>query len=197
MKKFFTVLFLMLLMGAAANGYVWMGYTWEPFGGHWYAPTKTIGNWDAVLSEALGFSGAEAHLVTINSLAENAWLTTTFDGMEPTGVASVGAWTGLEWISGDKHLSTSWAWESGESGIFIDTYDAFGDPEAGTHMYLHTASHVPQPGTWNYNLQHDEDEGKWLHGIIEIPVVIPAPSAIVLGGIGIFLFGLVRRHLAR
>jgi hypothetical protein len=50
-------------------------YTWQTYNGHEYAVTNTWESWIDAEAEAVLAGG---HLVTINNLAENAWVSETF-----------------------------------------------------------------------------------------------------------------------
>ena len=76
MKNWSIVSLLVMLMGSVAFGYTTSDYTWLSYGGHNYALTIDYGNWEDAEAEALAIG---AHLVTINTAEENAWIVANFD----------------------------------------------------------------------------------------------------------------------
>jgi hypothetical protein len=133
-------------------------------GGHWYALTLNRSTWDDAETEAVAVGG---HLVTIDDLAENAWLAETFkNALTQNGNDNI-AWLGLQYISGDRNDSTSWQWVSnGQSPTIWPIANVTHDD--GIHMYLHGNNHI-KPETWNWGKTHDIDSDFYPFGIIEIP----------------------------
>jgi hypothetical protein len=184
MKRYGVMVAVLLMVGSAASGaYTYADYTWWTYGGHEYAPTFTWGPWADVQAEAAA-NGWD--LVTVNDAAENAWLTSQFNG--PAGGYSA-IWIGFQYTGG------SWNWVSGEPITFTPPWSTwlFGYG-TGPHAYLHTAGHWA-PGTWNDNVWHDIRSDHYLRGIIETsPDSVPSPGTIALGAIGMIIISWLRRR---
>jgi hypothetical protein len=143
--------------------YEYSDYEWRWYNGHMYAATFVVGSWQDAKAEADAVGG---HLAIIDDDLENAWLTAEFDQVSGTTAHSGYAiWIGMEKIGED------WKWVDGQSPAFWNVCE-WCFREAGSHMYLHTASH-PEPGTWNYNVWHDNYADHYLHGIIELDTPLP------------------------
>jgi hypothetical protein len=139
-------------------------YTWHSYGDHYYAITEDYGNWAMCEQEALAAGG---HLATVNAAAENAWLSTTFQGYyNQAGYGNMNnslVWLGFRWDGGE------WVWSSGEPVTFSPPWynNAGGRPHGGVHAYLHTDTHY-QPGSWWENTAYDgADPALHVRGIIE------------------------------
>ncbi len=176
----FTVAITLTVVGAASAQ-----YTWHSFGGHKYALTLNQQSWVASEAEAVLAGG---HLVTINDVDENTWLTSTFANTYCAGFSG-NAWgalvnIGYQWNGG------SWSWISGEPVTYTNHYGSF--PEGGTHAYLHVNYH-PAAGTWNANPPHTEPGGPYPgYGIIE---VVPEPSGLIALASGLVgAMGIIRRR---
>ncbi|MBI5789676.1 MAG: PEP-CTERM sorting domain-containing protein [Candidatus Schekmanbacteria bacterium] len=174
MKKLFVVMInLTVLISSAiiANAYDWYEYN-----GHQYTLTNDWETWASAEQEALALGG---HLVTINTDAENDWLTWTF---KDTYVRSYPGNSGqnIAWI-GYYNDNGYWKWISGEPVTYY-RHDYSQWPQGGNFAYLHLAYH-PYSETWNANPLHNDYYDFNPKGIIE---VVPEPlSALLLlsGGI--------------
>jgi len=152
-------------------------------GGHTYYLLETA-TWTASEAEAIARGG---HLVTINDAAENAWVLDTF---VTTPNRSIGLWLGLidqvtegifAWTSGDPVTYTNWL--AGEPNNYL-----VNDPVNGEDFTMMYGS-----GLWNDTDNQGHDQAP-LHGVIEIPFVIPEPSTALLVGLGLAGLGAVRRR---
>jgi hypothetical protein len=154
MKK--TAIVLVTLVSSLAYGYVYSDYTWATYNGHQYALT-TNSNWTDAEAEAVAVGG---HLVTINDVSENTWLTGNFDDNQTV-------WIGL------TKVANNWVWGSGEPLNFGPLWDpSLPLPVGSSGMscaYLYTSSSLTLPGYWsNADLSVSS-------GIIELP---PVPATI-------------------
>ncbi len=153
-------LVIMIGMSSAVHGYVYSDYTWYTYNGHQYAITFDYNNWTGAEVEAVAVGG---HLVTINDVAENAWLTGTFGGYYAQGWPG-NTWSSLVWI-GLELVDNQWSWVSGDPLAFEPPW--WHSLAGGNHAYLHTSTH-PNPGTWWDFPEHDTNPNGYPRGIIEI-----------------------------
>ena len=171
-----------MVANSLAYGYLVTDYHWitNPANGHQYALTLDYSNWTQAEDWAQEIGG---HLATINDAYEDNWLASTYQGtFTLTGQHPI-VWIGLEYVSGDRSVSSSWQWTSGDPVGYWNPYTP-GLAPGGNHMYLETKD-SSYPGTWNDNPDHDTDPLIYPRGIIEIP----EPATLLLIGIG----GLVLR----
>lgn len=146
------------------------GYDWKQYGGKWYALTQDFGPWQSCEDEAIAIG---AHLVNINSQAENDWLEETFDdAWEREHSGNNIAWVGYHQQEG------IWVWAGGEPVTYtnhVGDWDLF----TGHHAYLHCIHHI-EHGTWGHNGVHDAVYEQNILGIIEIP----EPTTLLLLALG-------------
>jgi hypothetical protein len=193
MRKFQIVFLFILVSNTLVYGsYTYSDYDWKIYNGHRYAITLDYSNWSQAEAWAIEVGG---HQVAINDFQENTWIANLVKdtyGMPGTvNPHANGVWIGLEYTNGNMSLPESWGWTNSEAITFWNPYSLFS--QGGVHMYIHGANHDTGPGTWNNNWEHDSFG--YLKGVIEIST-IPAPGAIILGGIGAGFVGWLRRRRA-
>jgi len=203
MKTKLIALIMTVLMSSMAYGYAYSDYEWTTYNGHQYAITLDFSDWTQAETWAVEVGG---HLVTINDEAENTWVAELikdsyvipvppYPNLDPHANL---AWIGLEYKgSGDMALPDSWRWTSSEPITFWNPYTGYSPfpaPNYGIHMQMLGANHDWGPGQWNNNAEHD----LYLYprGVIELPTVIPAPGALILGTTGVGFVGWLRRRKA-
>ena len=151
------------------------------YDGHWYALTLDYDAWQGCEDEAVSVGG---HLVTVNDDAENAFLSTTFQGSYTQGHDG-NTWASLVWIGlaegDDQYAEGEFSWVSSEPVTYMATPWNPSVPN-GLHWYLHTDTH-PNPGTWWNGPQHDDPAqlDQLPRGIIE---VVPEPATLALLAMG-------------
>ncbi len=104
------------------------GWTFNSETGHYYKRVS-CGSWKQCESQAVAEG---AHLVTINSAEENAWLIQTF--------GSDYLWIGFT----DENSEGNWRWVSGEAVTYTNWADA--EPN---NLNIENHSHFTDGGKWN------------------------------------------------
>ena len=82
MKRIILTLMVVGAMSSLVEGYEYSDYDWQPYNGKEYALTKSHTTWLDAEAEAVSLG---SHLVTIDDMSENSWLSTTFEGVYSTG----------------------------------------------------------------------------------------------------------------
>lgn len=160
----------------------------DPLSGHWYDSIAVSGgiNWDdaRTAAESSAFGGAQGHLVTITSAAEQSFLETNMPAATFGAPGVFGYWIGGYRPGG----STDFSWVTGETfGPYTNWNGGepnFDEPPAGIHFFG-----VGSPlGTWN-----DATAAIWNFGgyVVEYEGV-PLPPSLLLLIAG--LVGLARRR---
>lgn len=153
-----ALLVVSLALGSMCLTVPSQAYDWQSWGGHEYALTSSWDTWLSNEAEAVEQGG---HLVTINSAAENAWLTSVF-AYTSTRYGHLLADIGYY----QNSATGQWQWVSGEAVTYTSLYSGF--PQGGTHSYTHLASPYESSynGRWNANPYHTEGPDA-AYGIIE------------------------------
>ena len=133
-------------------------------------------SWTASEGEAISLGG---HLATINDLAENTWVFTTFAPLakehRPSPEFHPALWVGLN----DAAMEGTFTWASGEPVSF--THWDTGQPNSAggdeDYVLMRGVSPTPpsQPGFWNDFVNHYV--GDDIFGVVE---VVPEPGSICL-----------------
>ena len=146
------------------------GYTWEAYGGHWYALSSDFGTWQECEDEAVVIG---AHLVNINDAQEDLWLAEAFKDTNTRGPTDNNiAWIGLRGFVSNNSLY----WICGDPVNYTNITTV--RPFDGEYWYLHGNNHPD--GGWNSNSVHNTEYDQNPKGIIEIPE--PATLALLLIG---------------
>ncbi len=189
MKKRYLIGVACVMMMLGMTGVAQADPIWQSFNGHEYALTSQWQSWDENQSEAVTQGG---YLAVINSVEENAWLTTTFaNTYQKDGPFNQGqpGWKSLADIGYYKSSDGSWKWINGETGVDNPSqFYYFGSMGGGTKAYLHVGGHY-YAGTWNSAPYIEGDAGyayEPAFGIIErSSAPVPEPATILLMGTGL------------
>jgi hypothetical protein len=141
--------------------------------------------WTASEAEAITLGG---HLVTINDAEENAWVLGTF--VTPP----MGLWLGLT----DQAVEGTFVWTSEEPVTYTNwltgepNNDLVNDPVNGEDYGMMYGF----DGLWNDTDNLGQDQVP-LHGVVEVPFVVPEPASGLLLGAGLLALALHRRRARR
>ena len=146
------------------------------YNGHEYQLTGSVSSWDAAEAAAVALGG---HLVAINDLFEQAFLTTNFAGQL--------LWIGLN----DVVVEGTYVWSNGDTFSY-ENFAANEPNNTGPLSEDYFVMNWNAPGNWNdcYNIDNCGSEFGFM-GIIE--TTVPEPSALALFGLGLAGMGLMRR----
>ncbi len=170
------VILVTLLAIVPAIAYDWVT---NPANGHKYTSWSVDGSgWLGAENQAITLGG---HLATVNDLAENEWIRSTFGPFDF-------CWIGLYETD---YINRKWAWVSGETLDF--SHWGFGEPSGpGAEHWVTICNWSTPPGSWA-DLSAD-----WV-GVTHIAVVeaVPEPSSLISLGTGIATLATLRRRRSR
>ena len=189
MKKLIGIAIFVITMSPIVYGYTYSDYNWIPYNGHQYALTLDVGTWEEAEAEAQVLNPS-FHLVTINSIEENTWLTANLAPPLTVPTSSF-HWIGFYQDTTDPLYSEpggGWKWVSGEPVTFVGWCEVEpnnqGQEDYGVLQF---------EGCWN-DWGPASDLGNWdTYGIIETPepatllLFILACPCIKLAGGGLLL----------
>ena len=175
MQKILISLAIVLTAHIPLNASILGGVVVNPANNHSYYLLSPA-NWTDSQSEALTLGG---NLVTVNDAVENAWLFSTFSGVDKP------LWLGLT----DQTTEGNFAWISGEPFSFSNW--SSGEPNNGGH-FVHDEDYVYMvesnsslplsPGQWNDVPVGGDGILNPVYGVVEI---VPEPSIVTLAFIGL------------
>lgn len=158
----------------------------NPANGHMYTAWYIgLSGWQGAEDRAVSLGG---HLATVNDLAENQWIRTTFSANPnyTNDYCLIGLYE-------TDYVNHTWAWSSGEPLDF--QYWGQGEPKNDPMAHWGAISEVgTPPGAWAA-LSGSESAPRWT-GFNTIAVVEVVPEPTTLAVVGIALMGLFirRRH---
>lgn len=164
--------------------------------GHYYDAIAVAGgiNWNIAktAAEGLSLSGAQGHLVTITSAAEQSFIVANLP-LSLGSASQFGYWIGASNPSG-ANSNAGYTWVTGET--FSYTNWNVGEPNGhdGAPSAIHFFGLGSTPGAWN-----DANAANWNFPgyIVEFePVSVPEPASLALFGIGLLGFGFSMRKKA-
>jgi hypothetical protein len=158
--------------------------------GHtYYLLTSDTWNASNLFAQSLG-----GNLVTINDVAENAWVSDIFTA---NGTVNRALWIGLN----DAAQEGTWTWASGEPVNYLE-WDS-GQPNSALGRFDEDYAHFWAPGyggnrfKWNDYLDGSTLDGQVpLHGVVEISLT-PVPAPTPVWSIAAALFSALRIRAAR
>ncbi|HQR06434.1 MAG TPA: C-type lectin domain-containing protein [Gemmatales bacterium] len=171
MYRFLHTILLTLLATTATLAQVSiLGSATNPDNGHLYH-ILTISTWTDAEAFAVSLGG---HLVTINTVAENTWVTTNFSQF---GGINRPIWLGLN----DAAVEGSFVWTSGEAVTYTNWAPGEPNNSAGIENYAYiNPPGNPPPNAWP--TWNDFADFGQCNGVVELASV-PEPSSLALGGL--------------
>jgi len=147
----------------------------NPANGHTYM-LLSESNWTDAEAAAVGLGG---HLTTVNDVAENSWLLSTF-----------GNWNGQSrdlWIGyNDELVEASFVWTSGQTpgyanwAPFQPDNNTGTDPNGEQYVHLYGTGSIYGPGMWNDIFDAGPGSAPWSPGLFGV-AEIEGPSLSMTG----------------
>jgi Lectin C-type domain/PEP-CTERM motif len=161
---------------------IFTGPITDPANGHTYylLSPDTWSNSEA-FAQTLG-----GNLATVNSAAENQWISTTFFPYIPNSATDprVNLWIGLydptHDTQGGTHAS-NFVWVDGDSASYRNWYSGEPDNYLGVEFYAEIRGPV-NPLTYTWGDCGINDNAGFVYGVVE---VVPEPSIYALIGTGV------------